>query len=642
MRKILIFAVMLSMLASQAYGELKYTVVSEPQPTEPSNYEIVTGNPGVASLWNDRYWSIDQRLDAIETTGAATPLIDDDTMTSLEKVWSAGHLADYVELLNGTILQTIDIDITESGGTVSLTVQAEGGGDLQIDFSAGHLDFDSTPAASVALTAGSDISPTLNYVYILQSTGALTSSTASFPLAEHAPIATVLVQSAASVATDEPYKVHAHTDHIKDSNDQGHLSHIGEWIRARHATWLSGAAPTLTITVVGGSDTVIFTSTAGIVNQLHDHIFPAFTGTPDMYIVNDNSAAFTILTDLNGLTADSTGSAFSNNSRFTIVVWGVVSEDTDQCKLMVNLPSGFYNNDSAALLDESRFTNFDIPADFKGTGFLIASYTLKFQTADSGTFSLVSGGDRDLRGLFPSIVAGGGITGATEFATNVFRLLDSSDPTKEIAFDASGITTATTRTFTVPDVTGTLVVSGMTGPVDFEQVSSFQIPADTGDAPLSKRGEIYIDSADDAIAMFFASTGEIFGEAQISALYAVSVVLDPGTHFDTSSQVFMFTLGDEAPNGITIDEWRLSCNVDPDVELDMDLKRATAWIGLGTATVMDILDTTNGISSEDTDANINSGAVVANGQVIYLEIGADPEGTCEQMIFEMWYHVEED
>jgi hypothetical protein len=52
---------------------------------------------------------------------------------------------------------------------------------------------------------------------------------------------------------------------------------------------------------------------------------------------------------------------------------------------------------------------------------------------------------------------GGG--GSNEFADNLFRVQDDGDATKQLAFQLSGLTTGTTRTLTVPDSDGTLVVS---------------------------------------------------------------------------------------------------------------------------------------------------------------------------------------
>lgn len=134
--------------------------------------------------------------------------------------------------------------------------------------------------------------------------------------------------------------------------------------------------------------------------------------------------------------------------------------------------------------------------------------------------------------------------------------------------------------------------------------------------------------------------------ALMPAIQHMSVTIAPGPHYDIDTQVFLFTVGsgltagrDDMPNGIIIDSWKISCNVNPTTDLDLDLKRADAWIGLGTATVMDVLDTTNGFESETTAANINAGATVANGQVIYLEFGTDPAATtCVQMVFEMWFY----
>lgn len=340
--------------------------------------------------------------------------VSDTHPPTLTEAFSGAHTFDYLEHFNGTILETIDVDITESGGTVSLELQADGGGDLTINFSDGPHAFDATdPVASVALTAGTDTAPVKNWVYILQSNDTLTASTVGWPDAEHAPIATVVIQTAATVASSGPLAVHARTDHIKDGNDQGHLNHITDWIRGQHATWKSGIAPTLTITEIGGSDTVIFTSTSGEVDQLHPHDFPAFTGTPDIRVFNEPGAAYNVITDINQLTQDSEGNAFTNNTYFTVTVWGIVSEKSVDCKLYLNLPSGTYGNSTSALLDSSNFTNTSIPAIYKGGAFLIVRYTLLYQTVDSGTFSLVADGDVDLRGQPPGTLTGGGAGGGS-------------------------------------------------------------------------------------------------------------------------------------------------------------------------------------------------------------------------------------
>ena len=43
---------------------------------------------------------------------------------------------------------------------------------------------------------------------------------------------------------------------------------------------------------------------------------------------------------------------------------------------------------------------------------------------------------------------------------NGFRVIDNTDTTKQVAFDASGIATSTTRTLTVPNASDTLVLLG--------------------------------------------------------------------------------------------------------------------------------------------------------------------------------------
>jgi len=356
---------------------------------------------------------------------------------------------------DGSIIEDNVATVTSDGVTITLSIEKIGGGDLTVIFSDGYYEWDTTPAATITLTAGSDSAPQENFVYLLQSTKTLTVSTTAFPLdVEFAAIATVICQSAASLQTDGPYKVHIWTDHVDGSSQNGHISEINSWIRNQNATWSTGVLPTLTITTNGGSlDDVIFTSAAGVVLQLHDHDFPAFTGTPDIYVINDFTTPYSITTNLNTLLTDSLGNSMSGKY-FSLVIWGVVSEDASDCKLMCNLPSGSYTNESSLISDPDKYSVFTIPREYRGTGFLIANLLLRHQTAAGGTWTEVE--TVDLRGQIPTVVAGGTTLNQTEFADNVFKIFDESDATKIFQFQASGISTATTRTLTVQDSDGTI------------------------------------------------------------------------------------------------------------------------------------------------------------------------------------------
>lgn len=349
---------------------------------------------------------------------------------------------------NGAPLEDIDVDVTSDGATITFSIQKTGTGNLTIVFSDEFYAWTTAPA-TVALTAGTDTVPVLNYVYLLQSNKTLTVSTVGWPATEHCPLATVLCQSAASLQTDLPYKLHVWKNSIINANSMGHLDDLSYWIRNQHATWLSGSAQTFTITANGGAaDNVIITLASGVVIQLHDHTFPAFAGTPDLYTVNDSATAYNKVTDMNALLTDSTGASMSGKY-FSLVLWGVVSENSGDCKLMVNLPGGSYNSASMVTDDPSKYAVFDIPAAFKGTGFLIAQWNLRHQTGSSGTWTSID--EIDLRGFFPSTTRGGVTSVPSEFVDNAFRIIDDGDATKEIAFQASGISTATTRTITMDD-----------------------------------------------------------------------------------------------------------------------------------------------------------------------------------------------
>lgn len=359
---------------------------------------------------------------------------------------------------NGSVLETTDITVISDGAIITFSIQKAGGGNLTLVFSDDFTTFVAAPA-TIALTAGTDKFPQENFVYILQSTKALTVSTSSFPATEFIPLATVYCQSAASLQTDRGMKVHVWTDHVVSTNQQGHISHLNEWIRNQNATWISGVSQTYTININAGSaDDVIFTSASGKVFQLHPHTFPAFTGIPDLFTVNDFTTPFNKIKDLNVLLTDSQNVSMSGKF-FSLVIWGVVSESTGDCKLMVNLPSGSYNNATALTADANKFATFDIPTEFRGTGFLISRWDLRHRTTASGTWTSIN--ETSLLGQIPGTNAGGGVAASSEFIDTAFRILDDGDNTKEIAFQVSGITTVTTRTLTVQDADGTIALSGV-------------------------------------------------------------------------------------------------------------------------------------------------------------------------------------
>jgi hypothetical protein len=178
---------------------------------------------------------------------------------------------------------------------------------------------------------------------------------------------------------------------------------------------------------------------------------------------------------------------------------------------------------------------------------------------------------------------------------------------------------------------------------DAEAGGATKITNGSSDATLSNAGEMHLNTTDEQLSFHSASDGEISGEASISLLQHRMWVFDPDAVCDgTIDRLFLMTVGDDLPEGMIIDEWKVSFEADPTTEVDLDLKYANAFIGVASATVIDVLDTTAGVSSEDTDANINGGSAIANGKVLYLEFGTAYTETGHQIIFEIWYHAEED
>jgi len=356
----------------------------------------------------------------------------------------------FVNFWNGTFRESINFTVASDGTTITGSLApANGHENMTMVFSDGLTTLDTTPPKTITLNPGTDAVPSTNFVYIPQSTKVLTVSTSDWPTTEeHIKVANVILKSAATTQTDGALGNRNWNDHVQSTIDnQGHLSHITEKIRQGDAQWKSGVLASAS----GFPSNVYIATTVGVVYQLHRQSFSAQSmPTNKIEVVNNFTAAYTTTTNLNTQVEDANGVSLANRS-FSFVIWGVQNKTGQPSRLMCNLPTNSYakNAPDTAVSDPSNFSVYAIPSDFQGIGFLIARFTFVLE-ADGITWSLFD--TQDLRGTTPSTAGGGGTSGSgTKFPDSTFRIQNSVDDTKEIDFDASGITTATTRTIIMPD-----------------------------------------------------------------------------------------------------------------------------------------------------------------------------------------------
>jgi hypothetical protein len=378
----------------------------------------------------------------------------------------------FKDFFNGTFLETLDADITEAGGVVTLSLQQEGGGDLTMRFSSGLTTL-STPK-TIALTLGDDDSPQANYIYILESDQTqLTKSTSQWPATEHIKVGYYLVPSAAFVAAGGGARCYIQqqwNDHRMGTDNMGHLAHMAERERLTSARYFSGinsAGTTSYLTIVGA--TVDYKATSGVIFQMHRHTSAAVdtSGGDEVLVVNwpDIEGAYHNITNLFDIVEDSGGNPIGNNKWFNLVIWGVANKTGTYEPAMINLPSGFYNTQASAEQDISGFDNFDLPREFdleSSTAFLIARLTVQKQAGTWAFGSVVDLRRGDLLGA-----RGGASSPETEFADSTFNIFDATTNTKVGNFQLDQVAADNTRTLTWPNASGVIALTSQSdGTID--------------------------------------------------------------------------------------------------------------------------------------------------------------------------------
>ena len=148
------------------------------------------------------------------------------------------------------------------------------------------------------------------------------------------------------------------------------------------------------------------------------------------------------------------------------------------------------------------------------------------------------------------------LASASTFADNVFRVYGSSDATKLVALEVDGLTTGTTRTVTIPDKNGTLAMtSDIVGPTFADNV--FRI---TGSADTSKLAAFEVDGFTTATTRTFTLPN---ADATVSCLsvaerYTGAKTFDDSTCILAGSSSGQVTLKAAASGGSVVATFKAS------------------------------------------------------------------------------------
>ena len=423
--------------------------------------------------------SVQTQLDA--KAPSASPTLTNPTLGTIASGDGSGLTNIGVSALDTDVtnmFQTIDglafdkpaLYVEDDSG-LKIDIEKLGGGDMRflIDGVISTLNCTTSDGsdgmARASLTPGSDANtPSTNYIYVTDSDGSATlNANTTLPTGAFGWVGKIIVPDATSWATTGEFGIQRYTEAFSNSN-RGTQSHSREKLRALGAVYISGVGQTTNITPNGGAADAVHVATgSGQVHQLHRQTFPAFTTGP--YYYGNGQNMYEQITDLNAALAESDGTSLSGK-RFNLVIWGAVNYSSGDCKLFVNLPDGSYVNSGQTRSDRDNTADYTVPDDMRSVAFMICRVALRHTTVASGTWTEL--GTYSLLGTPSGARSGGaGAVASNEFDDTQFRIYDDGDSTSQIAFQASAITTATTRTITMPDQDidltpgGTFMASGL-------------------------------------------------------------------------------------------------------------------------------------------------------------------------------------
>jgi hypothetical protein len=231
------------------------------------------------------------------------------------------------------------------------------------------------------------------------------------------------------------------------------MGHINSARRKQPCIFENG----LLLTASGsGTATVNFGLSSGQLYRMHLHDVSGVASPADFFINNDEVTVDKVEDNLNSISTYTDGS--SNVNEYCVYILFIAHLDATTGLFLLK-PSAGYNTESEAYTDPDQTANFSIPSTYVGASIYVARVVAR-RTASATTIFEIN---TDIRGLLPSSVAGGGLSGVPDhggdhigadpipWTDSTFSVGKAADATAREAFDLTNISTATTRYLKPPD-----------------------------------------------------------------------------------------------------------------------------------------------------------------------------------------------
>jgi hypothetical protein len=442
-----------------------------------------------------------------------------------------------------TLKLTVSETIVDEAAGANVKIETPGKGDITFVFGEREYVLNCTSGsgiggrARIALSHGTDVSANLNWVWVIPSNDVAVLQQAvsdNEPSGEVSILFSAYIPSVSTSIAKGFYNSRRWTD-SKVIEGRGAVPTILSKLRDPIA-YKSGGIANITIDTGPSPDSVDFTVTSSIFREIYLQTVCALQlSVNGAIVVNDSVTPYRYITDLNQITLDASGNSL-NNKYFQVIVMVSLNIDGHIDRLLINLPTNSYGNAADAFNDVSGYSVTTLPFGFK-SAYLLFAGVFKIQGGTQITNEALGFGLNNIPLLGQPLGATSGGSGAaavSEFSHSLFRIYKEGDSTSKIAFSASAIPTATTRTITAPNRDLNLA----TPIFDSANVDNVSIdgrtvkPTDTnGDLKLLRDGSGQVILGDD-LAITSYGTTNIVGTAggisgPITAHYISTLLAHP-------------------------------------------------------------------------------------------------------------------